>query len=245
MSQKNHKHGGSHNPPQKGKAPQGKAGQAKASQKNQQPAPQKSKAGLIAGLAIVILIAGIVVVATNGKGGAGGGTTGAGAPQPTAEEARYIGRLLPASFEETSVAPPQTYTSAVQMAELTPVQTETQISIPVADVVNAKIALIQYKKPDGSSLPLMTYVKPSGKLFVGVSFCPPCQGQWQTIQPDGTLTCNSCGTKRDLETMVGLSGACKLYPVDELPATIVNGSIVLDNAAIDAWSPQPLDRKVG
>ena len=23
----------------------------------------------------------------------------------------------------------------------------------------------------------------AGKLFVGVSFCPPCQGQWQTIQP--------------------------------------------------------------
>ncbi|PKQ28977.1 MAG: hypothetical protein CVT60_07730 [Actinobacteria bacterium HGW-Actinobacteria-10] len=122
---------------------------------------------------------------------------------------------------------------------------DTQVSVPLADLTDAKLSILQYDRADGQQLPLIAYVKPSGTLFVGISFCPPCEGEWQTIQADGTLTCNSCGTKRDLETMAGISGSCKLYPLDELPATLVDGNVVIERAVLDSWTPQPLDRKVG
>lgn len=142
------------------------------------------------------------------------------------------------------IAGAQSYDATVEMTELTATTTDTQIAVPVADVAEAKIAIFRYETASGP-LPLIAYVKPSGALFVGVSFCLPCEGEWQTIQSDGTLTCNSCGTKRDLETGVGVSGTCKLYPLDELPVTVAADTISIDRAVLDSWTPQPLDRKVG
>lgn len=202
--------------------------------------PEKKNKALIIGIAGALLIVVAILVASAGGGGR---SSSGGAPVATEEEARYIGRLLPAGYAPPAVAEPAAYTSTIEMTELTATLTDTQVKVPLADVTNAKIALVQYE--GAKSLPVMAFVKPSGKLFVGVSFCPPCQGEWQTIQPDGTLTCNSCGTKRDLETQVGISGACKLYPIDEIPVTIVDGEIVFERAVLDNWTAQPLDRKVG
>ena len=47
------------------------------------------------------------------------------------------------------------------------------------------------------------------------------------------------------ESGVGISGACRLYPVDELPASVSNGKATVSTAAINSWTPQPLDRKTG
>lgn len=221
--------------------------QAKASGKKAAPAPEPSKGN--SKLAILIAVAAVavigVIVAVSVGGGESQSGTGGGVRQPSAEEAPYIGRLLPAGYTEPTVAEPTVYTSTVEMAELTAAVTETQVTVPLSQVTGAKIALIQYQREGEAPLPLIAYVKPSGGLFVGVSFCPPCQGEWQTIQADGTLTCNACGTKRDLETQAGISGSCKLYPIDELPVTVEGDTITIDRAAIDSWTPQPLDRKVG
>lgn len=227
----------------------GGAAAQKPAKQSQQPAtkpaqtssvPQKKSTTLvIAGLAAVLIIGAIVFVSGQGDRAPGSG----GVIQPSAEEARYIGRLLPAGYRAPAVSEAVAYDSAVEMAELNLTSTDTQVSVPVAEVTGAKLALLQYE--GAQSLPLIAYVKPSGALFVGVSYCPPCQGEWQTIQPDGTLTCNSCGTKRDLESQAGISGTCKLYPLDELPVTIVDGNIVIERSIIDTWTAQPLDRKVG
>lgn len=243
MSQKNNKSrpqgqgGKNHNTQAKGST---KSGQQKKSAPPP-PAPKK-RTGLYIAIAAVILIGGIAIFGNGGRDS----NPSSSVPTASAEEAKYIGRLLPDGYQEPTVAEATRYTLTVEMTELAATVTDTQVSVPVGDVAGAKIALFQYQ-PAGAtqSLPLIAYVKPSGKLFVGVSFCPPCQGEWQTIQADGTLTCNSCGTKRDLETMVGISGSCKLYPLDELPVTIVDGNITVDRSVIDSWTPQPLDRQVG
>lgn len=234
MSQKNNKSRNSASTKTNGSQPKKQAAPA---------SPPKKRTGLYLGIAAVLVIGGIAIATA---GGGDGGTAGNAPVQPSPEEAAYIGRLLPASYEATTVAEPATYDSVVEMTEVPATTGDTQVTIPLADVVNAKLSLSQYE-PAGAPkpLPLIAYVKPSGELFVGISFCPPCQGEWQTIQPDGTLTCNSCGTKRDLETQAGISGTCKLYPLDELPVTIVDGNITIDRAVLDSWTPQPLDRKVG
>jgi uncharacterized membrane protein len=124
-------------------------------------------------------------------------------------------------------------------------QTDGTISVSADEVLANKIVRFDYTRGDGRVLPLIAYVKPSGSLFVGVSYCPPCEGEGQRIEADGTLTCESCGTKRDLETNTGISGACKLYPLDEIPATVEGGNIVAETEVLDRWIAQPLDRPVG
>lgn len=188
-------------------------------------------------------IAVVVVFATQGSktGGPGGGGS-FGVPP---EEAKYMGRLLPASYVEPSIAGVTAYTSAVKMTTVTPAQSAGQVSVPVDQVISKKIVYFEYKRADGTALPVIAYLKPSGKVFVGVSFCPPCEGKGQRIETDLTLTCETCGTTRTLEDGVGVSGACKLYPLDELPAKVTDGKLVLDTAPLESWTAQPLDRKVG
>lgn len=202
------------------------------------PTPKRNLTWIV--VVVVALLAGGIAIAGQNRGGSDAKT-----PQVSAEEAKYLGRLLPAGYVPLSAGAPVEYTSTVEMTELTAATADTQISVPLADLTNARLSHLRYDRADEQQLPLIAYVKPSGTLFVGISFCPPCQGEWQTIQADGTLTCNSCGTKRDLETMAGISGSCKLYPLDELPATLVDGNVVIDRAVLDSWTPQPLDRKVG
>lgn len=213
---------------------------AQQTSKKSTPAPARlrGKAWIIAAAAVALIVVALVVTGGLGKSPASASI------EPSAEEARYIGRFLPVGYQEPSVAGAQSYNSTVEMTDLTATSTEAEITLPLADVTNAKIAHFTYEGANGA-LPLVAYIKPSGALFVGVSFCPPCQGEWQTISSDGTLTCNSCGTKRDLETGAGISGTCKLYPLDELPVTVAAGTLTIDRAVLDSWTPQPLDRKVG
>jgi hypothetical protein len=226
---------------------------APSAKRPQTPAKKKGAgattwiAGAFALLAVVTVI---VIVTTGGsKGAASAGIAGAtpasAASSVPADEQKYIGRLLPASYTEPSVGSAAAYTATIQMTNVTPTQDKKQISISLSDLKSDKIVYFEYQKAGSPPIPMMAYIKPSGKLFVGVSLCPPCQSKRQRIDADGTLTCESCGTKRDLETGVGISGACRLYPADEVPATVVGGKIIVQNTVLDGWTAQPIDRPVG
>jgi Membrane iron-sulfur containing protein FtrD-like len=216
-----------------------KANAAKKTTSAAKPAPPRkanTKAVLIAGAGIVLLIA-VFAALSNVKPNAGGG-----APP---EEQKYIGRFLPAGYQEPKLAEVVVYPTATQMTTVKATDSGKQLSVPVKDIVGDKIVYWEYKKPGSAPIPMLAYLKVSGKLFVGVSFCPPCEGKGQRIEPDLTLTCETCGTKRNLETGVGISGACKLYPTDEMPSKVVGGNVVIDKSVIDGWTPQPKDRKIG
>jgi hypothetical protein len=214
--------------------------------------PKKKGAGLtgwIVGAVAVVAVVAVITIANGGsKGATGVSSTSGAAPSGSAipaDEAKYIGRLLPAGFTEPSVAAASSYSSAIKMTDVTAVQDAKQISVAVSDVVANKIVYFEYKKAGSDPIPMIAYVKPSGKLWVGVSFCPPCKGKGQTIEADGTLRCEACGTKRDLETGVGISGACRLFPLDEVPVTVVGGKIIVPSTVLDNWTAQPIDRTVG
>jgi hypothetical protein len=161
------------------------------------------------------------------------------------EEQKYIGRLLPAGYQEAKVADVQAYASTVKMTNVAAAQSADAVTLPLDQVVASKIVSFSYKKPSGEVVPMLAYLKPSGKLFVGVDYCPPCKGVGQRIESGGTLVCETCGTVRNLESGVGISGACKLYPIDEVPASVSGGKVVVSAAAINGWSQQPLDRPTG
>lgn len=203
------------------------------------PAPsasgRKRTVAIVAVIAVAAAIVGLLI-----SNGAGGGRTGA-----TAGEREYLGRFLPEGYEAPKLTKPSLYTSTVPMTRIAGTQNATGISVPLSEIVANKNVSFEYVKADGDKIPLLAFVRPSGKVFLGVSFCPPCQGEGQTIAGDGTLTCDSCGTKRELESQRGISGACKLYPLDELPATVSGDDVVVDKGALERWTPQPLDRPIG
>lgn len=217
---------------------------APAKKKTPQPskAPAAKKGGgktlWILG-AVVLIIIGIAAVAS---GGNGGGAKASGAIP--ADEAKYIGRYLPQGYEEPNVGG-GIFSGAKEMTPITAATTDAGLEFAVNDVSANKIVSFEYAKSDAEKIPMIAYVKPSGRLFVGVSYCVPCKGTGQDIGSDGTLTCRSCGTKRDLESGVGVSGPCKLYPLDELPVKLQGDKIVVDKPAVDNWTVQPLDRQVG
>lgn len=213
----------------------------KAAAKSAPPKNNRTLMLTIAGVAVLV----VVGVSLLGKSGGAGtaGTTAAGGVPP--EEQKYIGRLLPAAYQEPKVADIAVYAETVSMTNITATDDGTKLSVPVSDITTNKIVKFEYAKPGARALPLIAYVKPSGKLFVAVSFCPPCEGEGQRIEAPGILVCESCGTKRDLEQGVGISGACKLYPLDELPVTVAGDRISIDKTVLDNWTAQPKDRPIG
>lgn len=174
---------------------------------------------------------------------AGGGSKSAGGDDK-------FGRFLPASYQEQSISSPVDYSQqqAVPMTDVKNNVANGNLEISLSDVKQNKFVLTAYEKKQWTSnagttgLPIMAYIKPSGKLFVAISFCPPCQGIRHTITPDGTLTCATCGTKRDLETLQGISGACALYPPDELPVKIQGDKVLISEQVLNDWSPQQINQ---
>lgn len=215
----------------------GRSQQAKpASSPTKNNKPLMLAAGLVA-----VLILGIVIV----SGGSGGNGSPSGLVADPAE-AQYLGRYLPAGYTAPRVEGVGPLTATAPMVQITAEQTETSFTVPVSDLTANRIVGFSYLKP-GSSQPIamVAYVKPSGAVFVGVSYCAPCKGTTHALTTDGALTCDACGTKRDAETEIGISGSCRLYPLDEIPASIVGDSIVIDTQILDTWIEQPLDRQVG
>lgn len=237
MSGKKHRSGGNRQPAKKQTAnAQSQRSQAKSSKATTKRGSKKL--WVAAGVGVAAILA-VVAFSSGLRGGAG---SASGAP---AEEAKYIGRLLPVGYQEPKPATRAIYTSAVQQTQVQTTDEGAAISIPLAAVTDKKIVSFSYQKQGGDAVPLIAYVKPSGKLFVGIDYCIPCKGVGQRIEPDLTLTCQTCGTKRHLETQIGVSGACKLYPLDEVPSKIAGDKLVVDKATLDAWTPQPLDRPIG
>lgn len=144
------------------------------------------------------------------------------------------------------VAKPREYREIVKMTAVRTKEENGQISIKLDDILKNRLVNFYYEGkriPDGTStkaLSLMAYITPSGELFAGTAYCPPCRSDKHFIDKDGTLTCDLCDTKRDLDSLKGLQGGCVDYPPDEFDVEISNGLVNIDIRDLKAWSPKPL-----
>lgn len=197
-------------------------------------------------IAIIIVVIGVVAIGGYIILGGGGGSAS------SYEGSKYIGRYLPQGYEAPKVSEAQNYTSPIEMVDVKNTIKNGNLEISLKDIIENKFILTKYeqKKVESSigqiGLPIMAYVRPSGKIFVAVSFCPPCRGVKHTIALDGTRVCNTCQTRTDLETDVGVkgSGPCWRYPQDELPVKITGDKVLIAENVLNQWEAQPLDRQI-
>ena len=193
---------------------------------------------IVTAVAVAAVVVGVLIAS-------GGGSQEVATLTADPAEAKYIGRYLPAGYVEPAVSEGGPVTADIPMAAIEAESSDTGLSISLSEVVSKRNVGFTYTKADGTPVALIAFVKPSGKLSVAVSFCPPCRGISHTMTTDGAMTCDACGTKRDAETGIGISGSCRLYPMDELPVTVSGDEITIDNAVLENWTEQPLDRQVG
>jgi hypothetical protein len=190
---------------------------------------------MVVGLAIVLLLAAIGFYLKSAGNSVG--------LKPDPREAKYIGRYLPKGYAPAKLIEPIGYEERIDPTDINPEIKDGSIQLNVGDIIKNRIVYFEYTRAgDNTVIPMTAYIKPSGKLFTGVSLCRPCQAKRQYIDSDGLLTCTACGTKRDLETQAGVSGACKLYPLDEMPHSLLGGKVLISENSLGSWKEQPLDR---
>jgi hypothetical protein len=115
----------------------------------------------------------------------------------------------------------------------------------VADVQKSTLVSMKYPRTSplpgvwqditGGTIPLISYVAPSGNLVVATSFCEPCKSTSFHIEGN-TLVCNTCFTKWDLNTLQGVSGGCTAFPPQALTVQNQNGIIVVPTADLESWT---------
>jgi hypothetical protein len=111
-----------------------------------------------------------------------------------------------------------------------------KISIPLDAVREKKMVRCEYEK-NGSSIPLLAYVTPSGRVVTAVSMCEPCRSTRFHID-DKKIVCNACNTEWNLETLKGIQGGCLNFPPDVIPSTIEGDRIQIDEKIITQWRPR-------
>lgn len=132
--------------------------------------------------------------------------------------------------------------------EMTPVQSaaaEGYVTVSLAEVKAKKLVSFQYdavRIPDDkggeTALPLLSYVAPSGRVVTAVSLCEPCKSTTFHTEVDGTLVCNVCGTRWELENLKAVSGACGDYPPLEIANEVQGDLIKIKEADLVSWKPR-------
>ncbi len=127
-----------------------------------------------------------------------------------------------------------------EYVEMVPIESKLEkgnIVISFDDVKKNKLVSFKYQGKNGS-IPLLSYITPSGRLLTAVSMCEPCRSTTFHFESDKTITCNACGTKWELENLKGVSGACLNYPPDEIPNKVQNGQVLIEEAKVASWKPR-------
>lgn len=115
-------------------------------------------------------------------------------------------------------------------------QADGTITVPLAEIRGKKLVGFSFTGPNGT-LPLLSYIAPSGKVVTAVSMCEPCNSTTFHIEGD-QLVCNTCGTRWDLENLGGISGGCLSYPPDAFPNAVAGDNVVIQEASVASWTPR-------
>ena len=125
---------------------------------------------------------------------------------------------------------------ATRMTDVTAKVENGIISISLDVVKEKKIVRFEYQG-NGTRIPLLAYVAPSGKAVTAVSVCEPCRSTRFHVG-EKVIVCNSCYTEWNLETLKGIEGGCLKYPPDVIPNRVDKGQILIDEKTVVQWKPR-------
>ena len=111
-----------------------------------------------------------------------------------------------------------------------------KISIPLDALKEKKMVRFEYEN-NGTKIPLLSYIAPSGRVVTAISMCEPCRSTRFHIN-DKKIVCNACNTEWNLETLKGIQGGCLDYPPDVIPSTIEKDRILIDEKIVTQWKPR-------
>jgi len=175
--------------------------------------PTKSKLPLIALSLGVILIAAFLFVKAGSKDKVEGVFFG----EQVAAERSYVGEFI-------------------SMTAIEPIIEADTVKLSFDEIDKKNIVFFEIENNENQLVPLMAYITPSGRLFVGSSFCEPCKGRTFSLAGE-TLVCDTCRTTYNVETHEYISGSpvCGKYPPVNMNPEIVNGEVVIQLENILSW----------
>lgn len=124
----------------------------------------------------------------------------------------------------------------IRMTDITAKVENGKISISLNVVKEKKIVRFEYEA-NGTRIPLLSYITPTGKVVTAVSVCEPCRSTKFHIR-DNSIVCNACFAEWDMETLRGIKGGCLNYPPDAIPNKVENGQILIDEKIVAQWKPR-------
>ncbi len=127
---------------------------------------------------------------------------------------------------------------ATRMTDVTAKVENGIISISLDVVKEKKRVRFEYQG-NGTRIPLLAYVAPSGKVVTAVSVCEPCRSTRFHIR-EKVIVCNACYAEWNLETLAGTKGGCLKYPPDVIPNKLDKGQILINEKPVVQWKPRVL-----
>lgn len=124
------------------------------------------------------------------------------------------------------------------LIEMTDIQADVEdgkIVFPLSEIKGNKLVYFEYK--GSTTIPLLAYIGPSGKVITAVSVCEPCKGERFSIEGE-TLVCNTCGTVWKLETHEGISGGCPQFPPEIIPNQVSKDKVLINKDSVEEWKPR-------
>ncbi len=183
------------------------------SKKEQFTQPEKSKLPLIlvaVGVTILVVIL-FVVFGSNGEG------KGSYFGEPVAATRSYVGEFI-------------------SMTSIEPIIEDGKIKLSLADIDQNNIVHFEVENNENQLVPLMAYITPSGRLFVGSSMCEPCKGRTFSLAGEA-LVCDTCRTTYNIEDHEFISGskACGSYPPVNMNPIIEDGVVYINLEDVLNW----------
>lgn len=154
---------------------------------------------------------------------------------------RQAGQPAVQYFGEPVAAPRSYVGRVISMTRVEPVLENGQIKISLGEIDKNNIVSFELENDQGTLVPLMAYITPSGRLFAGSSMCEPCRGRTYSLAGE-TLVCDTCRTTFTIEDHRFISGSaiCGAFTPVYMHPVVSDGMVIIEQQQVLSWRVRAL-----
>ncbi len=120
----------------------------------------------------------------------------------------------------------------VEMVDVTSQVRDGYLVFSLDDVLEHELVRVEYKS-ETTSIPVLSYLSPRGKLVTAISISEPCNATRFTII-DGAIKCNNCNAKWEVGTMKALS-CCPNNSPDPINSEVIGNEVRVAISTLENW----------